>query len=65
MTNNIKRGLLAVGALGAVSMAQADSTAAVAAITTAQTDGLAVAGALLAMGIAIWGALYLKRKFFP
>lgn len=42
----------------------ADSTAAVAAITSAQTDALAVAGGLVAMGVAIWGALYLYRKFF-
>ena len=42
----------------------ADSTAAVAAITSAQTDALAVAGGLVSMGVAIWGALYLYRKFF-
>ena len=38
--------------------------AAVTAITGAQTSALAVAAALLAMGIAVWGGLYLYRKFF-
>lgn len=33
-------------------------------ITGAQTDALAVAGALLAMGIAVWAANYIRRKFF-
>lgn len=44
--------------------ALADSAAATAAITSAQTDALAVAGGLVAMGVAIWGALYLYKKFF-
>lgn len=52
-------GLSLVGGL-----AHADSAAAVAAITSAQTDALAVAAGLVAMGVAIWGALYLYRKFF-
>lgn len=33
-------------------------------VTSAQTDALAVAGALLAMGIAVWAANYIRRKFF-
>ena len=64
MNKWIKRGLVAAGAAGASGLALADSTAAVAAITSAQTDALAVAGGLVAMGVAIWGALYLYRKFF-
>lgn len=35
------------------------------AITTAQTDALAVIAALVALGIAIWGANFIRRKFFP
>jgi hypothetical protein len=54
----------ALSALVATGAARADSTAAVAAITSAQTDATAVAGALVAMGVAIWGAMYLYRKFF-
>lgn len=33
-------------------------------ITTAQTDALAVVAALTAMGVAVWGANYIRRKFF-
>lgn len=33
-------------------------------VTGAQTDALAVAGALLSMGIAVWAANYIRRKFF-
>jgi len=33
-------------------------------ITTAQTDALAVVAALTTMGIAVWGANYVRRKFF-
>lgn len=33
-------------------------------VTSAQTDALAVAGALLSMGIAVWAANYIRRKFF-
>ena len=34
------------------------------AISTAQADALSVAGILTAMVAVIWGALFLKRKFF-
>lgn len=34
------------------------------AISTAQTDSLALAGILTAMVAVIWGALFLKKKFF-
>ena len=64
MNKQIIRGLLAVGALvGAVS-AQAAVTEATTAIATAQTDALTVAGALLGLSIAVWGANYIRRKFF-
>ena len=33
-------------------------------ITTAQTEALAVVGALTPLGIAVWGANYIRRKFF-
>lgn len=52
------------GLSGVPALALADSTAAVAAITAASTDALAVAAGLVAMGVAIWGAMYLYRKFF-
>jgi len=55
---------LALVTLMAAGVAQAAATDATAAITSAQTDALAVAGALLGMGVAVWGALYLYRKFF-
>lgn len=75
MNANIQRGLalvkgsgkrvsVAVAGLTVSALALADSTDAVAAITTAKTDGLAVVGALLGMGVAIWGAYFLYRKFF-
>lgn len=34
------------------------------AIATAQTDALTIAGVLTAMVAVIWGALFIKRKFF-
>lgn len=64
MNKQFKRfGVLAAG-LGLSGLALADSTAAVTAVTSAQTDGLAVAAAMTGMAVAIWGALYIKRKFF-
>ena len=56
--------LAAFSSLVVAGAARADSTAAVAAISSAQTDALAVSGALLAMGVAVWGSLFLYRKFF-
>jgi hypothetical protein len=58
------KGALVVGVTMLAGSAFADSTAAVAAITAAQTDAVAVAGAFVTMGVAVWGALYLYRKFF-
>lgn len=63
MNKIVTRSLPLVGLLalvGGSAHAAVDMTA----ITSAQTDALAVAAALLAMGIAVWGALYVKRKFF-
>jgi Inovirus Coat protein B len=51
-------------AISAPVVAMADTAGATAAITAAQTDALTVCGALLAMGIAVWGASYLRKKFF-
>lgn len=49
----------------AASASQAAIDAAVTtAISTAQTDALSVAGILTAMVAVIWGALFIKRKFF-
>ncbi len=51
----------------AAQAAHADGGAAAtatAAISSAQADALTVAGALVSMGVAIWGAMYLYRKFF-
>lgn len=62
--NSIKKAASAVSLASASGLALADATAATAAITSAQTDALSVAGGLVAMGVAIWGAMYLYRKFF-
>jgi len=64
MNKQIVRFGALVAGLGVSGLALADSTAATTAITAAQTDGVTIAGALTAMAIAIWGALYIKRKFF-
>lgn len=50
--------------LGFTGSAMADATAATTAITSAQTDALAVVGGLTAMGIAIWSAYFIYVKFF-
>ena len=59
-----KRASVAATGLLASGLALADATDATTAITTAKTDALSVAGALVGMGVAIWGAMYLYRKFF-
>lgn len=64
MNKQIVRSGALVSGLGVSGLALADSTAATAAITAAQTDGIAIAAALTSMAVAIWGALYIKRKFF-
>ena len=62
MNKQIARTFAAVGALTLAGASHAAID--LAPITSAQTDALSVAGALLAMGIAVWGAMYVKRKFF-
>lgn len=56
-------------ALGALAAASVSSFAAVdpsitTAVTAAQQDSLAVAGLVTGMAVVIWGALFVKRKFF-
>ncbi|MBT9598652.1 MAG: hypothetical protein IV094_21925 [Vitreoscilla sp.] len=53
-------------ALVAASVAVGSANAAIdlAPITAAQTDAMSVVAALLAMGIAVWGGLYVRNKFF-
>jgi hypothetical protein len=58
------KGALVVGASLLAGSAFADSAAAVTAISSAQTDALAVAGAITAMLVAIWGAMFIAKKFF-
>lgn len=60
--NRIARSLAVVGGVALAGASQAATD--LAPITAAQTDGLAVAAALTAMAIAVWAALYIKRKFF-
>lgn len=64
MNKQIVRFGALVAGLGLSGLALADTTAATTAITAAQADGMTIAGALTAMAVAIWGALYIKRKFF-
>lgn len=52
-------------ALGTVAAAGAANAATdLTPITDAKTDALAVVAALVALGIAVWGANYVRRKFF-
>lgn len=60
--NRIARSLAVVGGVTLAGASQAATD--LAPITAAQADGLAVAAALTAMAIAVWAALYIKRKFF-
>ncbi|MBB4842209.1 hypothetical protein HNP55_000704 [Paucibacter oligotrophus] len=64
MLKFVQKAAVAVAGLTGSALALADSSAATAAIATAQTDALAVAGALVAMGVAVWGGMFLYRKFF-
>lgn len=54
---------IALAAL-AVAAGAANAATDLTPITTAQTDALAVVGALTTLGIAVWGANYIRRKFF-
>lgn len=60
----MKKYLVASGVLGSVGAAHAElSSAVTSAITTAQTDLLALYGALTAAGVAIWIGRVIYRKF--
>ena len=66
MMKNLKLKLAAIPAFVLASggaMAAIDPAISTA-ITTAQTDALSIAGVLTAMVAVIWGALFLKKKFF-
>lgn len=62
MNRYITRTLAVVGGVFLAGASQAATDLAL--VTAAQTDALAVAAALTAMAIAIWSAMYIKRKFF-
>lgn len=51
-------------AASVAAVGSANAAVDLAPVTSAQTDALSVAGALLAMGIAVWAANYIRRKFF-
>lgn len=59
--NKIRAAILAASV---AAVGSANAAVDLAPVTSAQTDALAVAGALLAMGIAVWAANYIRRKFF-
>lgn len=59
--NKIRAAILAASV---AVVGSANAAVDLAPVTSAQTDALAVAGALLAMGIAVWAANYIRRKFF-
>jgi Na+-driven multidrug efflux pump len=73
MFSKIKPSVLAVIAtalavFGTSAMAQAVSGAdygAAAAITAAQGVALTIIGGFITMGVAVWGASYILRRFFP
>ena len=53
----------ALALVSSVSNAAIDAAVSTA-ISTAQTDALTLAGVMTAMVAVIWGALFLKKKFF-
>jgi hypothetical protein len=53
-----------VALLGLFSFGAAQAATDLTPITAAQTDTLAVIAALTAMGVAVWGANYIRVKFF-
>lgn len=59
-----KLNLLLAGVSALVLSSAAQAAPDLTPITTAQTDALAVVAALTTMGIAVWGANYIRRKFF-
>lgn len=54
----------AIVAASVAAVGSANAAVDLAPVTSAQADALSVAGALLAMGIAVWAANYIRRKFF-
>ena len=61
---SVKFALVPALMLAVASSQAAIDPAVTTAIATAQTDSLALAGILTAMVAVIWGALFLKKKFF-
>jgi hypothetical protein len=65
MKLSVKKLAVAATALGAAAASHAAVDAAITtAISGAQTDALAVVTALTVMGATVWGANYVRRKFF-
>ena len=62
MSKLLMKMVASVAVLGTVGAANAAFD--VAPITAAQTDALSVVAALTTLGIAVWGANYVRRKFF-
>lgn len=62
MNRNTVRSLAVVGGVTLAGASHAATDLGL--VTAAQTDALAVAAALTAMAVAIWAAMYIKRKFF-
>lgn len=52
---------------GLMAFAQTTPTdyGAVAAITSTQSTVLSIIAGFITMGIAVWGAMYILRRFFP
>lgn len=59
-----KTALILASALAAVQAHAAVDPAISTSVTAAQQDSLAVAGMVTGMAVVIWGALFVKRKFF-
>lgn len=58
--------LCSVATLPVLASAQAVADyGAAAAITSTQTTVLAIIAGFITMGIAVWGASYILRRFFP
>ena len=57
--------LLAVAAAQASAQEAGADYGAVAKITSTQTTVLAIIAGFITMGIAVWGAMYVLRRFFP
>jgi hypothetical protein len=65
MKLSVKKLAVAATTLGVAAASHAAVDPAITtAITGAQTDALTVVTALTVMGAAVWGANYVRRKFF-